>query len=413
MWKHRVAFFLGLLLLATLWYGSSHRTRQLNAAAGLVAAETAPITAEQMQDRIDQAAAAGVDLPPLVLWQRQEAQLVSGYLNRQTTLQAVTYLGAADRLYVPEFLQGTWPTESWGCVIDETVAHAIFGSDQVLGQSLQWGASTYHITGIVADGGGVGYFPTTDGDDTAMSHLLLDLTQTGTGVFGAELVLQQLNISAASCFDLGLWVWLLQAAERLPVFMLWVDLSIAAVSLHRRMGRLSLLTCASSAGCLTAAALLWKLGKFPSLPARLLPSRWSDFTFWTTQVQRMADSVKALFQNGGAQWELTFWADLFLGFAAATAATILLGHLLRVGRNLTGRTVAAVSILWWLMLLGLIYKNRATAYAMVDSTLLLALPVWLSLRWGLERYERWIFDTGKEETHEAMAESSIGEETRP
>ena len=413
MWKCRIAFFLGLLLLAVLWYDSGHRTRQLNAAAGLVAAETAPITAEQMQDRIDQAAASGVDLPPLVLWERQEAQLVSGYLNRQTTLRVVTYLGAADRLYVPEFLQGTWPTESWGCVIDETVAHAIFGSDQVVGQSLHWGDSTYHITGIVADGGGVGYFPITDGDDIAMSHLLLDLSQMGTGVFGAELVLQQLNISATNCYDFGLWVWLLQAAERLPAFMLWVDLSVAAVSLHRRMGRLSLLTWASSAVCLTAAALLWQSGKFPSLPARLLPSRWSDFAFWTTQSQRMADSVKALFQNGGTQWELTFWTDLCLGFAAATAAAIILGHLLQMERSLTRKTVVAVSILWWLILLGVIYRNRATAYAMVDSTLLLALPVWLSLRWGLERYETWIFSTGKEETHEAMAEQSGGERPCP
>ena len=99
MSKCRIAFFLGLLLLAVLWYGSGHRTRQLNAAIGLVVAETAPMTAEQMQDYIDQAATSGVDLPPLVLWQKQEAQLVSGYLNRQTTIQAVTYLGAADHMY--------------------------------------------------------------------------------------------------------------------------------------------------------------------------------------------------------------------------------------------------------------------------------------------------------------------------
>lgn len=406
MWKCRIAFFLGLLFLAVFWYDSGHRTRRLNAATGLVAVETAPITAEQMQNRIDQAVASGVDLPPLVLWQRQEAQVVSGYLNRQTTLQVVTYLGAADRLYVPEFLQGTWPTDSWGCVIDETVAEAIFGSKQVLGQSLNWGDSTYHITGVVAGGSGVGYFPITDKEDTVMSHLLLDLSQTGTGVFGAELVLQQLNISAASCYDLGLWVWMLQAAERLPVFMLWVDLSAAAVSLRRRMGRLSLLTWVSSAGCLTVAVLLWKLAKFPGLPSRLLPSRWSDFAFWTTQTQRMKDSVKALFQNGGTQWELTFWTDLCLGFAAAIAATIILGHLLQIERRLTSKTVAVVSILWWLILLGVIYRNRATAYAVMDSILLLALPVWLGLRWGLERYEAWIFGAAKEETDEAMAEQS-------
>jgi len=284
VWKCRIAFFLGLLLLAVLWYSSGHWTQQLNAMAnGLVTMETAPMTAEQMQDRIDQAEAAGVDLPPLVLWQRQDAQLVSGYLNRQTTVQAVTYLGTADCLYVPGFLQGMWPTEPWGCVIDETAAYAIFGSDQVLGQSLNWGDSTYHITGIVKDNGVIGYFPITDKDNTAMSHLLLDLSQTGTGVFGAELVLNQLNISATNYYDLGLWVWLLKAAERLPIFMLWMDLSIAAVSLHRRMRRLSLLTCASSVGCLTAAVLLWQLAGFPSIPARLLPSRWSDFTFWATQ----------------------------------------------------------------------------------------------------------------------------------
>lgn len=280
-------------------------------------------------------------------------------------------------------------------MIDETAAYAIFGSDQVLGQSLNWGDSTYHITGIVKDNGGVGYFPITDKDNTAMSHLLLDLSKTGTGVFGAELVLNQLNISATNYYDLGLWVWLLKAAERLPIFMLWMDLSIAAVSLHRRMRRLSLLTCASSVGCLTAAVLLWQLAGFPSIPARLLPSRWSDFTFWATQIQRMADSVKALFQNGGTQWELTFWADLCLGFAAAIAAVITLGHLLRMGRGLTSKTVVAVSVLWWLLLLGVTYRNRAMAYAMVDITLLLALPVWLSLRWGLERYGAWLFGTGK------------------
>ncbi len=330
-----------------------------------------------------------------------------------TALQAVTYLGTADCLYVPGFLQGMWPTEPWGCVIDETAAYAIFGSGQVLGQSLNWGDSTYHITGIVKDNGGIGYFPITDKDNTAMSHLLLDLSQTGTGVFGAELVLNQLNISATNYYDLGLWVWLLKAAERLPIFMLWMDLSIAAVSLHRRMRRLSLLTCASSAGCLTAAVLLWQLAGFPSIPARLLPSRWSDFTFWATQAQRMADSVKALFQNGGTQWELTFWADLCLGFAAAIAAVITLGHLLRMGRGLTSKTVVAVSVLWWLLLLGVTYRNRAMAYAMVDITLLLALPVWLSLRWGLERYGAWLFGTGKEEAHETMAQQSGRERPRP
>ena len=65
--------------------------------------------------------------------------------------------------------------------------------------------------------------------------------------------------------------------------------------------------------------------------------------------------------------------------------------------------VVAVSILWWLLLLGVNYLNRMATYAMVDITLLLALPVWLGLRWGLERYDAWIFGTGKEETNEAMA----------
>ena len=66
-----------------------------------------------------------------------------------------------------------------------------------------------------------------------------------------------------------------------------------------------------------------------------------------------------------------------------------------MGRGLTSKTIVAVSVLWWLLLLGVTYRNRAMAYAMVDITLLLALPVWLSLRWGLERYGAWLFGTGR------------------
>ena len=401
MWKRKVwTLLLALLVLGAAWYPADSISRALGEAGDLVSARTSQeenITGAEFAQSVEQAKQTGQELPPLLLWERRDNELVSGYLERQTTVQAVEYVGDPDLLYGMRFLAGGWPQDDNGCVIDEIAANAIWGSAQVVGQTLTWGTRELEITGVLDSQGGTAYFPAGNLSDHLFSRLLLDLSQQGTGVFGASQVMQQIGFPQSQCYDYGLWAWLAKAAVRLPALLLWLSFAVAALRRHRGLS-LRPLTLISGGGCLLAALLLGWIAQFVGLPGRLIPTRWSDFDFWRQQVQSLGESLQAFLSQGGSWWEIRFWSALAvcagLSLLALAGVLAVLGH--RGGAG--GRLTAVSCALWWLLLLVQMSFGPKLLYILPTLRLWLAVPLWLLLRWGLDRYGHWLrMETGKEE----------------
>ena len=212
--------------------------------------------------------------------------------ERSTAATAIGFCGGADDCYAATYLNGAAPGsgDTTGCAVSQALAWALWGSTDVVGMTLtlspapqaQEGAYTppatnFYVRGVFAETDAVvlygadasAGFPNVElagvpRDDPAASaqHFLSGAglgtpawTLYGPQLAGFARVLCWLPLVLAG---LGLLVALLQTTRHWPA--LWRDAAWFLLA----MAAAALLPCALAA-----------------LPGWMIPSRWSDFSFWS------------------------------------------------------------------------------------------------------------------------------------
>lgn len=295
----------------------------------------------------------GIELPAMLLWDKEETN-ISGYMDRQESIQAIKYIGDISILLDSDFLNGTVPIDNYGCIIDQAIAESILGSEQVLGQKIEYNNNEYYISGIIKGTNKTAYFPIEE--DTMLSNLLIDMSKEKTGIYGAELVLQQINFPNSESYDYGLLVWILKVVNRLPVFVLLVNFIAVCIFLWRKISRISFLSIVTIL-CLSVFSLILAIcGQFVFLPERLIPTKWSDFDFWSDKSEQISNCFLHFFKNSSSNWEIDFFISIFVAVLFAIITTLLIISLLRPLKQ-TDKPIF-ICIFWWVINLIMVIKNK-------------------------------------------------------
>lgn len=407
MWKgKKIGWLAVLLFLCWSWYASGSLVQKLSGYDNTIYIQTQEdaVTARAFSQKIAQLQNAEISIPQWLLWKREEGQMVSGTWQRQASGQIIRYLGNPDLLYTEQMLLGSWPINDQGCVVDTKLADQLWGSTQVLGQILTCGGRSYTVTGVLPDAGAVGYLPESAEGEGAFSHLLLDMTGQLPGVYGASQVLQQMGISSQVCYDYGLWTFAAACIHSLSGCVLWLYLLVQGIRLLRKLTAAPILMLLGVAGVLLSLAVLgWCVG-FPSVPEALIPSRWSDFSFWSEQMQQLTGSLNHFLTDGGAQWEISFWTDLAKCALLSGGSLVLLGFGLERWKPCPLRTIYVTCAGWWAGLLLLSIQNSQSVYAVPELGVWLTVPVFLGLSHGLRTFQNWLFAERKEDACQDASE---------
>lgn len=357
--------------------------------------------------------------PAATLWQEKADRSVTDETGERSA--AATHLecyGDAAEFYPETLLAGSYPSreDAAGCIIDEAVASGIWGSASVVGQRLKLDGRTYSVRGVFK--GDSGLILTQGEGDSAQTYgnLLLRLPDGG-GETEARAWLSQNGFSGGEVLDLPFLSWCLGALSCLPALLLGLGLLLRVL---RRGWRLKyspvLLAQYIPIGIAFGALALWGMG-FPwDLPDKVIPTRWSDFDFWSRLAGQASASLRAVFTSALSARDLAIWPAFLacvLTTAAACALVILAAERVRVD---SGGTLLAAGL--GAMVATFLLAAAFSAAGGVELTRSVwVLPlIWLAADGALRVHERRLRPRTEERSEcrealpEAVRETSLGGE---
>lgn len=151
--------------------------------------------------------------PDLVLWQEQENQILTDRTGeRSTPVRLLTVFGQAELLWPGAFLRGGWPVRGdiQGIALDEAAAAALWGSTDVLGETVEWNGNTYAVRGVFRGDDGLALIQTEESSIQAMDRAMLQF-QDGGGGTETTAWLSQNGFPVGQVTDLPLLGWILNS----------------------------------------------------------------------------------------------------------------------------------------------------------------------------------------------------------
>ncbi|MEG1176490.1 MAG: hypothetical protein RSD62_07515 [Ruthenibacterium sp.] len=354
VWRCAQAFLCGTLLWAA-FCGAAQMAR-IYPAVGLRYAQ--PLTREQIQAARAYAAdtknAQGLSAS---FWVQQPGTACAN--STQRACAVIAFSGEGSDCFPAEFITGGYPgaSDANGCALSEQLAWELFGSNDLVGQSLilrepdsangsagsvffggadgaqssgqgkiQNGEKTYTIRGVFYGDAAV---LLTGADETA-PFTCAEIA----GTTPADRRAQALQFAAAGTLGTPAQLVYGPSAAALLQALCWLPLCLAgAFSLRALWHKSKKLGTAqrqvlwfSVALCFAAALPLF----FSHIPAWLIPARWSDFTFWTALWDTLQARVREYFALIPTQKDIAAKVLLVRFAAVLLLCTVLT---LRLGQN--------------------------------------------------------------------------------
>lgn len=215
-----------------------------------------------------------------------------------------------------------------GCLIDEATAQTLFGTVLCGGQTLMHDGTTYRVLGTVSALRPTMLTMAKAGDGLPLSRCVLAApAETGTvqggqflmrcGLQGTVLDFYPLWALTKNLLLLFPGVLLLAAWVRLGRG--WRQLSFPDILSGRQLRLLGRTVLALG----LAVGTLWGLGKRLVIPPDMIPSRWSDFSFWGTWRKAQTENLLQILFTSPGNRQLQMLLNMVKSMVSSTAAAVL------------------------------------------------------------------------------------------
>lgn len=275
------AGLLGLLAILLWAVGFVHAKTLARAYDGVsVRLEQATLTQRQLEQAASQAGETDVVLR--AAWSRGAAEQATSELNGKTSLRKVAVYGDMRRVMAMRLLSGAYPTQddAQGCLIDSASARALFQAVDPIGAQVTLQSGSYLVRGVAE-----AYEPVlmVCASKAQYTNLEFSAPAFDTAAQSAKTFLFRCNSNGGEIvLESGLLVRVLYGCFTLPPCLLTLAVAIRLIGRGRREGitkRQRALALAG--GALLACAALVILANGIYLPQAWLPTKWSDFSFWS------------------------------------------------------------------------------------------------------------------------------------
>lgn len=291
MMRKMVCRMLGIACFSVLYFFMLKNVQDLSACerSALLLLEHAPLRVQQVR-KIREAEAAQEAAIDFAAWQQQNEKIVQNpELQRIHTVSAISVCGRSDIV----LRASSWLDErdTIGCLIDERTALELFGSTNVQDMIVVIDGEEKTIRGILYDVEDTIVYEAAGTEElTNLTFVLGNGTTYGTlqqdflqrhGISGKFVRMDMLKGAAG-------FVCLL-----VPVFVFCRFLiMIARIVWKHRKEKTGVLMAAAALGCFCLFACF--LAGRIQLPADMIPTKWSDFSFWADWWERQRESLLLL-----------------------------------------------------------------------------------------------------------------------
>ncbi|WP_368233678.1 ABC transporter permease [Anaerotruncus rubiinfantis] len=265
------------LLLVSLFCGllgaDGYRQAALLGGGATFCCESAPLLAEDFPafQKLEQRAE---NPAVLAAWSQLNGQRVQSPLTGRESKAAVLFFRGDSRQALP-VAQALSNADQTGCLIDRETARQLFGSENAVGNEIAYAQKNYMVRGVF--GAPVGTMILRAPDSTVLTSLTIaDGAQR-------QAFLTRHGLSPDLWISHKVYAYAAKFLCLTPVVLLaaWTLQGLLRTVRRQRdyPARWALLFFLSA-----AAVTLLMLGIFQVLPVEWIPSRWSDFSFWSETV---------------------------------------------------------------------------------------------------------------------------------
>lgn len=262
------------------------------------------------------------DWPLFTIWgEEKEVSIHNPDLNREKKAGVLTVCGDS-RL--------VWDSGSWldmedakYCLLTEDLGLSLFGGTELVGQKVQIGECIYEVKGILSEIENTAMIQTGPNLESVMNKVSVEIPK------GREQsdVLRQLSIRlgvSENAVNFGLYrTWAKAAAMILPCILgasIFFQMIRKACAFRHRPVKLLKQLIILFVFCIL---FFWITEFWPGIPKEMIPSRWSDFEFWTKLWEQKKTEILFLMQGEKTGPEMACLREFLNTFKYSILAVVL------------------------------------------------------------------------------------------
>lgn len=248
-------------------------------------------------------------------WCQQNGVWLETELGTAAEVSKISACGRTDLIF---------PESAWldcedpgGCLLDEKTAKTLFGSTNVVGMPIKCGKSEKIIRGILHNVEDTVVFMAED-DTEQLTHLTVrcDVRQslrqvenefmTRYGITGSIIKMQTMSGIAEGLIlvlPLMTGIWMIRTALR----MVCAVENSGNNNRKKNCGQKILAICVCA---IAACACFWLILTRLQIPADMIPTKWSDFSFWSSLWEKERESLLILLLSE-KQKPMQIWLEEF------------------------------------------------------------------------------------------------------
>lgn len=225
----------------------------------------------------------------LTAWSQKTVKNIRN-AKRTQTQQAEFYsvYGAMNEVFPGRMLYGNYPYQSdkKGCLVSSGLAQKLYGAVNILGQTIMYKNRKWYVRGVIKEEKSL-LAVTTEKREAAMTYLIVT-GEKNSPVHFMQQITAQIGITDSTYqFDGSLIYAAARLLSGLPCFfLLW--------RFRARTNRQKIIWWA-----FFCIGLMF----FVRIPDSLIPSKWSDFDFWSRQFQTQRENWEQWRHSPDVYWE--------------------------------------------------------------------------------------------------------------
>ena len=300
--RKKILFFLLLfLLIFVLWGNSIYYGQFIETHYQTVSIRLRDTSVSQMILQKMVETESKKDTPTLkriTAWNVTEKEpLECEALGTKSKVRLVKIYGEMEKAYPIVLVSGGVPAmgDEEGCLMDEATAYELFHTKKAIGGMISVKQHNYSVRGILRSKEPVCLLMTSQKEEK-YSNLELEFSNQEDGSKLAADLFRQYGMSNSDIvIDGMLFGRLLKLAYLLPAWLLGICLLYDLITvMWRRRGNLLQTIVLLLGVILLGAALVWFMEVKLYLPQSFLPTKWSDFSFWSKNQQTFLEWLKSI-----------------------------------------------------------------------------------------------------------------------
>lgn len=264
--------------------------------------------------------------PEVTLWQEKTAQPVSDGGERESSCDVITAFGDCGEITAADMLFGSFPAKSDtdGCAVSSALAFALWGSVDVLGMQICIGDEVLYVRGVLDDEKNNTLLRQAEADsDAALQNMQIKFESGGSRA-EAENWLNSAGFSGGEILDMPLIGWASSAVLNLPAMLLVVCVLCRVIYRAAKLRRYPLLLARYiPLGVAIAAGAFFCMNAI-KIPARLIPTMWSDFEFWKSLFSGFLDNITSWLTAASTLRDREIWSRVLALIFLAPVSGVLL-----------------------------------------------------------------------------------------